>query len=91
LSFDIFPSNPAFVTFEGTNFNTVFSNIGHVQIGVSVPASLDALTSPLRFDLDSVSIVPEPGGWLLLTLGMMFVVSRSERRVTAIRSKGSGR
>ncbi|MGD9633778.1 MAG: hypothetical protein AB7U97_10920, partial [Pirellulales bacterium] len=34
LTFNITPSSPQFVTFEGTSFNSVFSNIGHIQLGV---------------------------------------------------------
>jgi hypothetical protein len=67
IEFDIRPDNPEFVTFEGTNFNTVFSNIGHVQVGISVPESLDSVSTPFTFDLDKSSIapVPEPASWIL--------------------------
>jgi hypothetical protein len=63
LTFDIRANNPEFVTFEGSSFNTVFSNVGHVQVGVSVPASLNANSTAFAFDIDKVSIiqaVPEP-------------------------------
>jgi hypothetical protein len=63
LTFDIRVDNPEFVTFEGSTFNTVFSNVGHVQVGVSVPASLNTNSTAFAFDIDKVSItgaVPEP-------------------------------
>jgi hypothetical protein len=63
LSFDIRANNPEFVTFENSDFKTVFSNVGHVQLGVSAPASLTADATVFTFDIDKASIamvVPEP-------------------------------
>jgi hypothetical protein len=62
LAFDIRADNPEFVTFEGSNFNTVFSNIGHVQLGVSAPAALNENPTAFTFDIDkaSLAVVPEP-------------------------------
>ena len=74
LEFDLEPTNPAFVTFEGSSFNSVFSNIGHVQVGVSVPASLDAVSTQFTFDLDrpSIAAIPEPSSW---ALGLVIVIA----------------
>ncbi len=63
LDFEISANNPAFVTFEGSNFSTVFSNIGHVQVGFDVPTGLGGSAAPITVDLDRASIVPEPS-WL---------------------------
>ena len=60
LDFEISADNPAFVTFEGSNFNTVFSNIGHVQVGFDVPTGLGGSSTPITVDLDRAAIVPEP-------------------------------
>jgi hypothetical protein len=63
LKFAINPGNPEFVTFEGTSFATVFSNVGHVQLGVNVPAALAGGSTQFTFDLDKASLaaqVPEP-------------------------------
>jgi hypothetical protein len=71
LTFDIRANNPEFVTFEGSNFNTVFSNVGHVQLGVSAPAALGTNANVFKFDIDKASIamvVPEP-----TTLVAMFI------------------
>ncbi|TVQ32678.1 MAG: hypothetical protein EA376_04755 [Phycisphaeraceae bacterium] len=68
ISIPIDPSNPQFVSFSGSNFNTVFSNIGNIQIGAIVDGSLAGLDQEFRFDLDRVSIVPGPGGVALLAL-----------------------
>jgi hypothetical protein len=82
MEFDIEASNPAFVTFEGTDFNTVFSNIGHVQIGVSAPEALDAVSTSFAFDIDgpSVSAIPEPASWILVAGSMAAGVLRRRPR-----------
>lgn len=62
LNFAISPGNPEFVTFEGSNFNAVFSNVGHIQVGVTVPAALGSNPALFTFDIDKAAIVavPEP-------------------------------
>lgn len=61
LTVPIRADNPQFITFEGSNFVTVFSNIGRVQIGVEIPNSLAGVDSVYNFDADLVSIVGLPG------------------------------
>lgn len=68
IAIGITPGNPQFINFETSDFNTIFSNIGHVQIGVSVPAALAGVNAPFAFSLDKPTIVPEPAA--LLTLGI---------------------
>jgi len=48
--------NPQFVTFEGSDFETVFSNIGHVQIGIQVSKGLEGINDDFFFDLDKPTI-----------------------------------
>ncbi len=61
LYFNIHPSNPEFVSFEGTSFGAVFSNVGNIQVGVRVPTALAVNSSQFTFDIDKASIaVPEP-------------------------------
>ncbi len=62
VSIDISPSNPAFVTFEDSSFENVFSNIGFIQIGVAVPDALIGDPRLFSVGLDNVSIVPAPAG-----------------------------
>lgn len=61
ISFQINASNPAFVTFEGSDFNTIFANIGHVQVGFDVPTGFGGSLIPVTVDLDQAAILPEPG------------------------------
>ena len=71
LTFDITPSSPQFVTFEGSDFNSVFSNLGHIQIGVSIPESLAEDTTAYAFGLDHVVAAPEPASGLLLAAALL--------------------
>lgn len=69
-------ANPQFVSFEGSDFATVFSNIGRVQLGVNVPAALAGVDAAYDFDFDVVSIVPEPASIALLLIGSVLVIRR---------------
>lgn len=66
ISIDLNAMNPAFISFEGTDFETVFSNIGHIQIGVSAPEALAGLDQSFTFDLDHAALIPAPGALGLL-------------------------
>ncbi len=76
---------PNFVTFEGSSFDGVFSNIGRVQVGVSIPDGFEnnpALANGVfTFDMDnaSVSVIPEPSGVLLAMAGGMLLMLRRRR------------
>ena len=70
MSFDIVPASINVSLFpEGppSFFGRTFSNIGHIQIGYTVPAGFGADPNTYTFGLDqpSISEVPEPTGWLL--------------------------
>jgi hypothetical protein len=75
-------SNPA-LFFEGppgagqAEFDAVFSNIGHVQIG-AFAGSLAGVDDSVRFDLDQVTLVPGPGA--LTMLALMGVSRRGRKR-----------
>jgi len=77
VSFDISADNPAFVTFEGSTFESIFSNVGFLQIGVTAPDAL--LGDPTLYDvgLDNVSIVPAPAS--LLGLAPIALAARRRR------------
>lgn len=75
--------NPNLI-FEGPlTYNQVFGNVGHVQVGVSVPGTLAGSDANFTFDLDNVSIVPEPTTLGLLALGGLAAVRRRFRRRAA--------
>lgn len=72
--------NPNLI-FEGPfSYAQVFGNIGHVQIGVSVPAALAGVDAPFAFDLDNVGIVPEPTSLALLAIGACVIGRRVASR-----------
>jgi hypothetical protein len=61
VTFDVTPTSPQNVTYEGASYGTVFSAIGNLQFGINIPAGLNG-GGPFTFDLDRVEIqrVPEP-------------------------------
>jgi hypothetical protein len=68
--------------FEGFDWNTVFSNIGHMQFGVNIPPSLVGSSTAFMFDLDKVqvSLVPEPAAVSLAVCGLAVVGFVRRRR-----------
>lgn len=73
--------NPQFVTFEGSDFATVFGAVGHIQVGPSIPAALAGVDTNLTIDLDQPTIVPEPGsGLMLLGVGVCAMMTARRRR-----------
>lgn len=81
ITIDINPSNPEFVSFSGTNFNTVFSNIGIVQFGIVVPSGLIGQNVNQNIDLANVNVIPEPASVMtLLGLGSVVMLRRSRLR-----------
>ncbi len=73
---DISPTSPQFISFEGTDFNAVFSGIGNIQIGVSVPDQLAGVDSSIEFALDKPTITPEPASLSLLAMGGLALLRR---------------
>ncbi len=73
IDFLIDPSNPEIVL-EGFPFEDVFSNVGNIQIGVSVSATLAGVDHTYSFDVDKISIVPEPA--TLLGLALLAIAAR---------------
>jgi len=65
LTFEIDPDNPLF-TPEGTDFATALGGVGNVQLAFSAP---EGFSETVRFDLDNVSVVPEPSSLALLAAG----------------------
>ena len=82
LQIPIDPTNRSFVTYEGSTFEGVFSNIGHVQIGASGPDGFENNPAVFTFDLDSagITVIPEPSGSILLIAGSALFLLRRRRR-----------
>ncbi|RMH29483.1 MAG: hypothetical protein D6693_01885 [Planctomycetota bacterium] len=72
ITFSIDPLSPQFLTFEGSDFNSVFSNVGNLQFGVIVNNTLAGLDQSFTFDIDTITLsgtaVPAPGAAALLVL-----------------------
>lgn len=81
VTIPINPAYPGFVSFEGSDFNTIFSNIGSVQLLYNVPASLVGTGTMIRFEADNVSIVP--GAGTIAVVGPMGLVMMRRRRAHA--------
>lgn len=78
ISIAIDPSNPQFISFGSGDFNSVFSDVGNIQISYTVPSSLAGTGTIVNVDLDNVSIVPAPGA--LAALGLFGVATVRRRR-----------
>ncbi len=76
LVIPINPANPQFISFEGADFNTVFSNVGRVQVGVSVPAALAGNPNTFTFDVDEVTLLPEPTTLTAIALAGLALLRR---------------
>ena len=67
------------MTFEGSDFATVFSSIGNLQIGVFVPAALAGVDQSFTFDVDGVTVVPSPPVAALLALSGLLLGKHRRR------------
>ena len=80
LSFEISASSPQLFYFEGGDFASIFSQMGNIQFGATVPDSLAGSTTSFTFDLDQVAIarIPEPAA---VGLGLVCLMGWALRRV----------
>jgi uncharacterized protein (TIGR03382 family) len=88
LSFAISPGNPQLVSFEGSDFETVFSSIGNVQMFATVPAGLGGSGTAYTFDIDNpgVQVIPEPGTASLCAGALALLATLRRRRTHPPRS-----
>lgn len=90
ITINITDSNPPFLSYGAGNFNGVFSNIQNLGLGLYLPGSTEF--TDFTFDIDNVSIVPEPTTAMFLVvaaLGMLFVALR--RRPAVVLEKAVSR
>ena len=82
VEFEISQSNPL-LTVEGppSNYSATLSNVGNVQFGARVPSGQETNATLYTFDLDQVTIVPEPASVLLVAAAAgVVLLGRSRRR-----------
>lgn len=69
--------SPNIIVIEGDDYDAVFSNVGHLQVGVFPGEQLAG--ENLTIDLDQVSIIPAPGAAALLGLAGLMTCRRRRR------------
>lgn len=80
LSFDVSPGSPQLVSYEGSSYGQVFSDITNVQFGFSIPDGVDVVAADVVFDLDKVSLaVPEPASGAMLAMLLAAVAAGGVR------------
>ena len=81
VSIEINPNNPQFISFEGADFESVFTNVGNVQFGISVPEGFGGSPVNYRFDVDNVRVttVPEPSISTWIVAMSLFAFKRRKR------------
>ncbi len=75
LTFDLSETNP-FLFPEGVPYGSIFSSIGNIQIGVTAPASLAGSATPIPYQLDKVTITPEPASAGLFAVAGLAMLRR---------------
>jgi len=68
VGFDLREGSPDFVSLGGGTYAGIFSNIGNMQFGFTVPAPLAGQNIDARFDLTNFSVVPSPAA---VALGLL--------------------
>ena len=77
VTFDVSATSTQWVSFEGSNYATVLSNVGAMQLGFVVPNALAGQNIDGHFDMTDFSIVPAPGAIALL--GLVGIAARRRR------------
>lgn len=80
LVFDLSPGSPQIVSTSGQPYNSIFANVGHIQITSSIPTALIGDPTVYTFDLDNVTAVPEPAAVSMLTLAAVLGLGRRRIR-----------
>lgn len=78
VTFDLTEGSSQIVSLGGGTYAAIFSNIGNMQFGFTVPPSLAGTNFDGRFDIAGFSIVPAPGA--LAVLGLAGMAARGRRR-----------
>ena len=83
VTIDISETSPQLI-YEGpaSTFNSVFSSVGNLQIGTSVPTGFGGVPGSFTFDLDNIGVtaVPEPASGFALWALTATLLARRNRR-----------
>lgn len=74
--YDLTPGSPDIISLGGGTYPAIFSNIGNIQIGFNVPASLSGQDLLGRFDIDNIRIIPAPGAAGMALLAGLSILRR---------------
>jgi hypothetical protein len=77
ITFDLREGSPDIISLGGGTYQAIFSNIGNMQFGFTVPTALAGQNIDGHFDITDFTIVPAPGGAALMLLA---AVTRRRRR-----------
>lgn len=77
ITFDLREGSPDIISLGGGTYQAIFSNIGNMQFGFTVPTALAGQNIDGHFDITDFTIVPAPGGAALMLLA---AVARRRRR-----------
>lgn len=78
VTFDLREGSPDIISLGGGTYQAIFSNIGNLQFGFTVPAMLAGQNIDGHFDITDFNIVPAPGACTLL--GLAALGGRRRRR-----------
>ena len=77
VTFDLTEDSTDIISFGSGTYESIFSNIGNIQLGFNVPQGLAGQDIEVRFDLDNAALViPAPGSAALLALAGLGMVRR---------------
>ncbi len=68
VTFDVTPGSSQFTSFEGSDYTTIFSNIGNIQL-TARPDALLGVDQIVTFQFADVQVVPEASSAVLFGLG----------------------
>ncbi|MFB3430919.1 MAG: hypothetical protein ABL309_08360 [Phycisphaerales bacterium] len=75
--FDVTEDSTDIISFGSGDYQSIFSNIGNVQLGFEVPQGLAGQDIPVRVDIDNAGVViPGPGGAALLSIASIGLLRR---------------
>ncbi len=80
ITIPIVEGNPPFLSYGAGTYNSVFSSIQNLQIGLYVPASTTFTNLNVGIDNVKVAVVPEPHEYALGLAGLIAVIIVARRR-----------